>query len=391
MSRAYRVGIIGFGHMHINSVAQVYAGHPQVTMAACADTVPAVPELRAAPYTREWNRRHNMEACGIPQYYDDYVAMLAQERLDIAIVTCENAQHPAVAEACAAAGVHVCVEKPMAASLSDALRMVRACQAHGTRLIVNWPLTWMPNARKAKELVEAGVIGRVLEVKWRSGHTGPLGAGAAHAGVDDVAAPMSGPERGATWWHQTAAGGGAMLDYCCYGAMVSRWYVGQPAVAAVGLRANLDSPWGDADDNGAMIVRFPEAMALLEGSWTTWDHGVLTGPIIYGTHGTLVVQSIDDRPVVRLERGHAPLAPGLGGEAARAAEGSTVIFESDPLPAGRANVAEEYIHHLETGEPLHPTLQALNNLEYMAILDAGVRSTASGKMEIVDNVAWRIG
>ena len=71
--------------------------------------------------------------------------------------------------------------------------------------------------------------------------------------------------------------------------------------------------------------------------------------------------------------------------------GHTVIYEAEPLPAGRANVAGEYIHHLETGEPLHPTLEALNNLEYMAILDAGVRSAVSGRMETVDNVAWRIG
>ena len=47
----------------------------------------------------------------------------------MSIVTSENKQHPDVVEACAAAGAHVCIEKPMAASLSDAQRMVRACQA----------------------------------------------------------------------------------------------------------------------------------------------------------------------------------------------------------------------------------------------------------------------
>jgi hypothetical protein len=51
----YRTGIIGFGHMHINNVAALYAEHPQVEWVACADTVPDVPELRVGPYTREWN------------------------------------------------------------------------------------------------------------------------------------------------------------------------------------------------------------------------------------------------------------------------------------------------------------------------------------------------
>jgi predicted dehydrogenase len=186
---------------------------------------------------------------------------------------------------------------------------------------------------------------------------------------------MTGPERGATWWHQAAAGGGAMLDFCCYGAMVARWYIGEPAVAAVGMRANLDSPWGDADDNGAILVRFPQALALLEGSWTTWDHGVPGGPILYGTTGTLVVESRDGKEVVRLERGG----------------GQTTLYEGEPLPAGRRNLAEEFIHHRETGEPLHPTLEMEFNLEAMAILDAGVRSAASGKLEMVDSPIWQIG
>lgn len=375
MGKTYRVGIIGFGHMHINNVAALYGQHPQVEWAGCADTTPLRPELRSAPYTREWNKENNLTKLGIPSFYEDYCELLAKEELDIVIVTCENAQHPDVVEACAAAGVHVCVEKPMAMSLADGLRMARACRAAGTTMLVNWPLTWSPNARKAKELIDAGTIGRVLQVKWRSGHTGPLGPGAAHAGVSESAAPMSGPERGATWWHQTAAGGGAMLDYCCYGALVSRWYIGEQAVAATGMRANLDSQWGDGDDNAAMIVRFPAAMALLEGSWTTLDHGVPTGPIVYGTTGTLVVESREGRQIVRLERGH----------------GQTTLVEPDPLPEGRSNVAKEFIHHLETGEPLHPTLDPALNLEVLAILDAGVRSAVSGKVELVDNAAWCIG
>jgi len=375
MTRTHRLGIIGFGHMHVNNVAQLYDAHPQVEWVACADTVPLCPEQHPAPYTRAWNQENLVDRLGIPRVYNDYHEMLEEEVFDLIIVTCENAQHPDVVEACASAGVHVCVEKPMADSLSGALRMARACRASRTTLVVNWPLTWSPAARTCKALIDEGVIGRVLEVKWRSGHQGPLGRGVGHAGVDEVAEPMSGAERGATWWHQEAAGGGAMRDYCCYGAMVSRWYIGERATAAVGLRANLDSQWGDADDNGAMLVRYPGAIALLEGSWTTIHHGVPTGPIVYGTAGTLVVDRQEGEPVVRLERG------GDG----------TTVYRPEPLPEGRSTIAEEYIHHLETGEALHPTLQMGNNLEYMAILDAGLRSTESGRLETVDSVVWRMG
>ncbi len=370
MSKTYRVGIIGFGHMHINQVAATYARHSQVEMAACADTVPLRPELREAPYTRGWNQKFALSDLGVKKSYADFRDMLAKERLDIVIVCSENAQHAEVVEACAEAGVNVCVEKPMADSLPSALRMVRACQAAGTKMIVNWPITWSAQERKLKALIDEGVIGRLLEVKWRAGHTGPLGPGAAHAGVSETAAPMSGPERGATWWHQVDTGGGAMLDYCCYGAMVARWYVGEQATAAIGLKANLDSQWGEADDNAAMIVRFPGAIALFEGSWTTLDHGVPTGPIVYGASGTLVIDHNDPR--IRQEGGH----------------GQTTWFDCEPLPEARADVASEYIHHLETGEPFHQTLEMMFNLEAMAILDAGVRSTSSGKLELVNNSVW---
>lgn len=373
--KTYRVGIIGFGHMHINNVAALYAKHPQVVMAACADTVPAKPELRSAPYTREWNKQFALTELGVAKAYDDYTEMLEKEDLDIVIITSENARHADIVEACAKAGANVCIEKPMAGTFSDALRMARACEAAGTTLLVNWPLTWSAAARKAKALIDEGVIGSVLEVKWRAGHTGPLGPSAAHAGVSEVADGMTGPERGATWWHQAAAHGGAMLDFCCYGAMISYWYVGEKATAALGMKANLNSHWGDADDNGVIVVRFPNAMALLEGTWTTFDHGVPTGPIVYGTTGTLVVDGRDGRPVVRLERGH----------------GQTTIYEVEPLPEGRQDVAQEYIHHLETGEPLHPSLGLWFNVDVMAILDAGVRSAASAKLELVDNATWRIG
>ena len=375
MARTYRVGLIGFAHMHINNVAALFGKHPQVELVACADTTPDRPELREGPYTRGWNLTFALNEIGVPKAYDCYGEMLDAESFDIVVCCSENARHPDVVEACAAKGIAVCVEKPMAMSLADALRMVRAARAAGTTLIVNWPMTWSPAARKAKELIDAGAIGRVLEVKWRGGHTGPLGAGAKHEGVSDEAAPLNATELGATWWHHDAPGGGAMLDYCCYGAMVAYWYIGELALAAVGLRGNLASPFGDADDNGAMLVRFPGALGLFEGSWTTWDHGVPNGPIVYGTEGVLVVDKQDGAPAVRVEKGG----------------GQTTLVQPDPLPEGRDDVARELLHHLDTGEPLHPTLDVRFNLDAMAILDAGLRSARTGKLETVNNPSWEIG
>ena len=54
-------------------------------------------------------------------------------------------------------------------------------------------------------------------------------------------------------------------------------------------------------------------------------------------------------------------------------------------------MAREIVHHFETGEPIQKTMEMMFNLESMAILDAGVRSASSGKLEVVDNATWCVG
>lgn len=89
--------------------------------------------------------------------------------------------------------------------------------------------------------------------------------------IAQTAEPMTEAEKSATWWHQHACGGGAMADYCCYGSVLSCWYAGEPAIAAMGMRVNSMTLMGDAEDNSAMFVRFPSKYAVLEGTWTTVD------------------------------------------------------------------------------------------------------------------------
>jgi predicted dehydrogenase len=365
MLKKYRLGVIGFAHMHVNSLIDQFAELQQVEWVACADTKPLTPTLSEEPGTRKANIKRAVEHTGIPRVYEDYRDMLERECFDIIIFCPENARHGEIAEAIAAKGIHMITEKPMASCLSEALRMVRAARNAGVTLMVNWPITWSAAVRKAYELIKAGKIGQPWQVKWRNAASmGPLEHGQT---VSDI-------EKGAEWWHQSRPGGGALLDYCCYGACLSRWFLEKPAVAAQGLKVNLRSHYGDAEDNAVITVRFPDAIAILEGTWTTVHTGVPNGPIIYGSEGTLVV----DRSKVLLYNQRKGTQP-------------TQIYEGDTLPEGRDNPAKELLHHLETGDPLHPTLDIPVNLDAMAILDAGIRSASSGKLELVNNASWCIG
>jgi len=376
MPRTYRLGVIGFAHMHVNELIRRFNELPNVEWVACADTVPSRPELVEARSTRGWNLRQAHEQIGIPKVYQDYREMLDHEKFDLVIFCPENARHGEVAEAIAAHGANMLTEKPMAASLAEALRMYRAAEANGVELFVNWPITWSPPVRKAKQLLEEGAIGNLWEVKWRAGSLGPLSHGSTHPGIDGTIQEITDVEKGATWWHHADTGGGALLDYCCYGACLSRWYVGQPAVAAFGIKANFSTHYGSADDNAVITVRFPKALAILEATWNCVDHGVPTGPILYGDKGTMVVERRGNEQAVKLIQG-------------KGAEAQYVV--GDPLPAGRQTLAQEIVHHLETGEPIHETMEARFNLDAEAILDAGIRSAQSGKLELVNDPSWCIG
>ncbi|MDA1190833.1 MAG: Gfo/Idh/MocA family oxidoreductase [Candidatus Poribacteria bacterium] len=354
MAKTYRIGVIGFAHMHVTWFVDQFSALENVEWVACADTVPTTPSLSDSSTTRTANVRH-AQSKGVPKVYDDYREMLEKEELDLVIACPENSRHGEIVEAIAAAGVNILTEKPPAASYDEALRMARAAELEGVELIINWPSTWSPAWRLIKKMVDNGDIGDVFQYKWRAGSMGPLSS-------------LTDKEKSREWWHRASDGGGVLLDYCCYGACISRWLLGESAVAVTGIAGNFASQYGDADDNAALLVRYPKAMTILESTWSTVNHGVSSTSIVYGTKGTIAVE----RGGIRLFKDN----------------GAGDLITPDPLPDHEGNAAKAIIHHFETGAALHPTITPEINLDAMAILDAGIRSTKSGKMELCRTRNW---
>jgi predicted dehydrogenase len=365
--RSYRVGVIGFAHMHVNELVDRFAATGRSPIVACADTTPITPSLTTVEGSRHANLKRTLALESGPRLYDDYRELLAVERLDIVILCPENARHEEITKAATERGVHVLTEKPMAASLDGARAMTDAAKKAGVKLAVNWPIVWSPAFRTLKKLVDEKAIGDLWELKWRNpASLGPLAHGSLHPGDTVISGAVSDAEKGSEWWHQSAAGGGAFLDYCCYGACLCAWLFSDPPTSVLGTTINLKSLYGDADDNAAMIVRFPAGLSILEASWSTVHNGGAPVLALYGTQGTIAIE--DGSILVYRERGSKP----------------SRVESGDVLPQGRSTIAEEMMRHIETGEPLHPLLDLPLNLATMAILDAGIRSSRSGRAEPVE-------
>lgn len=362
--KTYKIGVIGFAHMHVLDLLKRFVEmRERVEFIGCYDLPPEVPTLTDQESNRYRNIERAIEMTGMPKLHS--VSAIIKEKPDLVIVCTENARHSEVCSRLLLKGIHVLVEKPMAPTLAQALQMFRAAKLGKAELIVNWPSTWMPAVRTGQRLVQEGAIGKPFRFHYRN---------ASSKGPFEYGQSLSPAEKAAEWWHQDFTGGGATMDYCCYGSCLARWYLGADPIAAYGVRANFAHQFSSADDYGTITASFPEAVAIVEGSWVTVHSGDSNGPIVMGLEGTLIV---DDNQVRIFNKYHSNEPP--------------VIIPADSFPGGRNTIAKEVLHHFDTGEALHPTLDTEVNLGAMMMLDAGIRASKSGKQELAGSNVYTIG
>ena len=201
----YRVGMIGVGRKGTQH-ARAYALNPRTEVVAAADPDPENLELFCDRF-------------GVPGY-DRYEDMLAEQELDIAGPILPVHPNPEVVIACAESGVKaILCEKPMAASLREADRMVEACQARGIKLAAGDLDRNLPGFGKARDLIDSGALGQVRSLTFVGG---------------------SGTE---------ISGGGCQI------LSLMRLLAGDAEVAwVIGWMAQ--DPWSDHDQGAAGYVRF---------------------------------------------------------------------------------------------------------------------------------------
>lgn len=100
------------------------------------------------------------EQYGIKGYgYEDYATLLASGEIDAVYISTPNFRHREFAEPALAAGIHVLLEKPMAASLADAEAIKAAAEASDAKLMVAYRLHCEPGTHAILAAIRAGEIG----------------------------------------------------------------------------------------------------------------------------------------------------------------------------------------------------------------------------------------
>jgi predicted dehydrogenase len=109
-----------------------------------------------------------VQRTGAARSYADYREMLRQEKPDVVSI-CPRwlDQRVAMVEAVARAGAHIYMEKPLAASLAEADRIVATVRKHNVKLQLAHVMRASPYVRQAAALLRGGAIGTLLEMRGR--------------------------------------------------------------------------------------------------------------------------------------------------------------------------------------------------------------------------------
>lgn len=144
--------VIGVGSMGRNH-ARVYDELPGVTLAAVADPSPeALAEVAG---------RHKVQG------YADYREMLEQERPDVVSVAVPTHLHCEVAGIALEAGVHVLVEKPIAATVDEGKALIQKARQADRQLMVGHIVRFNPAIQALKARLSAGDLGHIFQVVCR--------------------------------------------------------------------------------------------------------------------------------------------------------------------------------------------------------------------------------
>ena len=238
----------------------------------------------------------------------------------------------------------------MAATLAGADRMLTAAERAGVRLMINWPFIWWPQLQQALKLAVSGEIGALWQVKYRSAHEGPKELGCSRPFCEWL-------------YDETLNGGGALMDYCCYGAVLARTLLGQPeAVSGMKISTGLKPDLG-SEDNAVIVMGYPHALAITEGSWTHVGNFTAYTTLIHGSTGTLLVE------------------PDHGGRLLKATldDRDGIELPVPAVPNGWETASAHFLHVIDHPEAaMLPMCDARHGRDAQEILAAGLISARQG-------------
>jgi len=280
----WRVAGINFDHFHMGDLLRMANEHPRAEVVAICDEQPArMEELRQTVFVPDERVYTSVDLC------------LLESKPDLVILCPAAARHADWVEKVAPFGPAVLVEKPFAASLAEADRMIAAMAKTGKMLAINWPLAWLASHVKCHELCHSGVIGEVLETHYHDGNRGPLWHGAGK-----IEREPSDQEKASSWFYRESDGGGSLQDYLGYGTTLATWFNGgQRPLEVMAMWDRVEGGPLEVDEHSVTVVRYAAGLSKFETRWGTLSDPWIEQPeprsgfVVRGSKGTIASWDYD--------------------------------------------------------------------------------------------------
>ena len=339
--KTLRIGVVGLTHTHVHGIL----GRAKQGDIEIVGIVEPNRDL-ALRYSKEHGYSMSL-------VYNTMAEMFAACHPEAVCAFGSIYEHLGVVEFFAPKGIHVMVEKPLAVNLEHAKKMEALAKKYQIELLTNYETTWYPTNHQTRELLKKGTIGDARKIVVRDGHRGPKKLGITHEFLDWLT-------------DSTLNGGGAIIDFGCYGTNLSTWLMdGKKPNSVTAVTQQLQKENNPkVDDESIIILNYDHANAIVEGSWN-WPIG-RKDLEVYGLTGAIYA---DNKYQLRTR-----MAEGYDGF-------KEAVFKLKDLDSPQNDPFAYFAAVIQKRIKPEPfDLSSLeNNMVVMEILDAAVHSAKTGK------------
>ncbi|MBS0028971.1 Gfo/Idh/MocA family protein [Chitinophaga hostae] len=340
MAQPLRVAVAGVSHGH----AAFILGRPDkgdIRIAGIYEPDVAVAKLRAKQYHLPENI-----------FYTRLDQMLDAVKPAAVLAFGSIKAHREVVEAAAPRHIHVMVEKPLATTVEDAVFMDSLARRYKVQLLTDYETSWYPSVAKVFQLLEdSSFAGQVRKVTINDGHQGPKEIGC-------------GPEFLQWLTDPVLNGGGALMDFGCYGANLMTHLMKNRLPVSVTAIARHYKPlvYPKVEDDATILVDYGDEQCTIQASWNwTFSRKDME---VYGDKGYLI--AADKNTLIQRNSERTPAVT-------RRITATDIPVYEDPF---------SYLVDVLSGKvnmPPHGLYAPANNVIVVRILAAARESVRTGK------------
>jgi predicted dehydrogenase len=332
-----RLAIVGLVHDHVTLMFPELAKRQDVQLVGVVE-----PDREAVAHYAE---RFHLDPS---LFFPSIGALVAKTKVDAVATFTSTFDHRRVVETCAPLGIDVMMEKPLAVSMDHARAISAAASKGKIHVVVNYETTWYPSTQTAYDVVHAQrAIGDLRKIVVCDGHRGPIAIGVSRFFGSWLMDPV-------------LNGGGALMDFGCYGVDLVTWLMegARPTSVFAATQNFQPDAYPKVEDEATIVLTYPRTQAIIQASWN-WPYG-RKDMDIYGEKGALRMPSRDS---LFMRMGDGPEA--------RLATPALADADRDPL---------SYLVAVVRGKIQPSGLSSLEvNMVVSEVLDAARESARTGR------------